>query len=106
MDAVFKVGAAQGLGFHAASGDSGSDDAGDGGTSVDYPASDPYVTGVGGTKLTVTSSNAFSKEVAWSGGGGGSNRPPTAGFTARAGQGWSSVCACASAPPADRRDTW
>ncbi|WP_225095308.1 protease pro-enzyme activation domain-containing protein [Streptomyces sp. CoH27] len=71
VDAVFKAGAAQGLGFYAASGDSGSDDAGDGGTSVDYPASDPYVTGVGGTKLTVTSSNAFSKEVAWSGGGGG-----------------------------------
>ncbi|MFF3915965.1 protease pro-enzyme activation domain-containing protein [Streptomyces sp. NPDC001852] len=71
VDAVFKAGAAQGLGFYAASGDSGSDDAGDGGTSVDYPASDPYVTGVGGTKLTVTSSNAWSKEVAWSGGGGG-----------------------------------
>ncbi|WP_406470615.1 protease pro-enzyme activation domain-containing protein [Streptomyces sp. NBC_01615] len=71
VDAVFKAGAAQGLGFYAASGDSGSDDAGDGGTSVDYPASDPYVTGVGGTKLTVTSANAFSKEVAWSGGGGG-----------------------------------
>ncbi|WP_330309616.1 MULTISPECIES: protease pro-enzyme activation domain-containing protein [unclassified Streptomyces] len=48
VDAVFKAGAAQGLGFYAASGDSGSDDAGDGGTSVDYPASDPYVTGVGG----------------------------------------------------------
>jgi kumamolisin len=71
VDAVFKAGAAQGLGFYAASGDDGSDDAGDGGTSVDYPASDPYVTGVGGTKLTVTSANAFSKEVAWSGGGGG-----------------------------------
>ncbi|MFF1303333.1 protease pro-enzyme activation domain-containing protein [Streptomyces sp. NPDC058307] len=71
VDAVFKAGAAQGLGFYAASGDSGSDDAGDGGTSVDFPASDPYVTGVGGTKLTVTSANAFSKEVAWSGGGGG-----------------------------------
>ncbi|MGV4982831.1 S53 family peptidase [Streptomyces sp. NRAIS4] len=71
VDAVFKAGAAQGLGFYAASGDDGSDDAGDGGTSVDYPASDPYVTGVGGTKLTVTSSNAWSKEVAWSGGGGG-----------------------------------
>ncbi|MDF2265236.1 S53 family peptidase [Streptomyces coacervatus] len=71
VDAVFKAGAAEGLGFYAASGDDGSDDAGDGGTSVDYPASDPYVTGVGGTKLTVTSSNAFSKEVAWSGGGGG-----------------------------------
>ncbi|MEU2621037.1 S53 family peptidase [Streptomyces sp. NPDC007157] len=71
VDAVFKAGAAEGLGFYAASGDDGSDDAGDGGTSVDYPASDPYVTGVGGTKLTVTSANAFSKEVAWSGGGGG-----------------------------------
>ncbi|MFG2943056.1 protease pro-enzyme activation domain-containing protein [Streptomyces sp. NPDC048282] len=71
VDAVFKAGAAQGLGFYAASGDDGSDDAGDGGTSVDYPAGDPYVTGVGGTKLTVTSANAFSKEVAWSGGGGG-----------------------------------
>ena len=71
VDAIFKAGAAEGLGFYAASGDDGSDDAGDGGTSVDYPASDPYVTGVGGTKLTVTSANAFSKEVAWSGGGGG-----------------------------------
>ncbi|MBM9502968.1 S53 family peptidase [Actinacidiphila acididurans] len=71
VDTVFKQGAAQGLGFFAASGDSGSDDAGTGGTSVDYPASDPYVTGVGGTKLTVTSSNAWSSETAWSGGGGG-----------------------------------
>ncbi|MET7472943.1 S53 family peptidase [Streptomyces sp. NPDC005648] len=71
VDAVFKTGAAEGLGFYAASGDDGSDDAGDGGTSVDYPASDPYVTGVGGTKLTVTSANVWSKEVAWSGGGGG-----------------------------------
>ncbi|WP_329268159.1 S53 family peptidase [Streptomyces sp. NBC_01451] len=71
VDAVFKAGAAQGLGFYAASGDDGSDDAGDGTTTVDYPASDPYVTGVGGTKLTVTSANAWSKEVAWSGGGGG-----------------------------------
>ncbi|MFD4791146.1 protease pro-enzyme activation domain-containing protein, partial [Streptomyces sp. NPDC058459] len=71
VDNVFKSGAAQGLGFYAASGDNGSDDAGDGRTSVDFPASDPYVTGVGGTKLTVTSSNAWSREVAWAGGGGG-----------------------------------
>ena len=71
VDAVFEQGASEGLGFFAASGDDGSDDAGDGGTSVDYPASDPYVTGVGGTKLTVTSGNAWSKETAWSGGGGG-----------------------------------
>jgi kumamolisin len=73
VDAVFKQGAAEGLSFFAASGDSGSDDAGDGGTSVDYPASDPYVTGVGGTTLTVTSSNAWSRETAWSGGGGGAS---------------------------------
>ncbi|WP_335976599.1 S53 family peptidase [Streptomyces sp. CA2R106] len=71
VDAVFKQGAAEGLGFFAASGDDGSDDAGNGGKSVDYPASDPYVTGVGGTTLTVTSANAWSKETAWSGGGGG-----------------------------------
>ncbi|GAA3730145.1 S53 family serine peptidase [Streptomyces tremellae] len=71
VDAVFQQGAAEGLGFYAASGDSGSDDAGNGGTSVDFPASDPYVTGVGGTTLTVTSSNAWSRETAWSGGGGG-----------------------------------
>ncbi|WP_329454957.1 S53 family peptidase [Streptomyces sp. NBC_01497] len=71
VDAVFAQGAAEGLGFFAASGDSGSDDAGTGGTSVDYPASDPNVTGVGGTTLTVTSSNVWSKETAWSGGGGG-----------------------------------
>ncbi|MGW5355349.1 S53 family peptidase [Streptomyces sp. NPDC004031] len=71
VDAVFAQGAAEGLSFFAASGDSGSDDAGNGGTSVDYPASDPYVTGVGGTTLTVTSANAWSRETAWSGGGGG-----------------------------------
>ncbi|MEU1630094.1 S53 family peptidase [Streptomyces sp. NPDC020096] len=71
VDNIFKQGAAEGLGFYAASGDSGSDDAGDGGTSVDFPASDPYVTGVGGTRLTVSSSNAWKSEVAWSGGGGG-----------------------------------
>ncbi|MHC5909029.1 S53 family peptidase [Streptomyces sp. S6] len=71
VDAVFKAGAAQGLGFYAAAGDDGSDDAKDGGQSVDFPASDPFVTGVGGTRLTVTSGNAWSKEVAWSGGGGG-----------------------------------
>ncbi|WP_329172334.1 S53 family peptidase [Streptomyces sp. NBC_01477] len=71
VSAVFAQGAAEGLSFFAASGDSGSDDAGNGGTSVDYPASDPNVTGVGGTTLTVTSSNAWSRETAWSGGGGG-----------------------------------
>jgi kumamolisin len=36
-----------------------------------YPASDPNVTAVGGTTLTVTRSGSYGGEVAWSGSGGG-----------------------------------
>jgi kumamolisin len=36
-----------------------------------YPASDPDVTAVGGTDLTLTSSGAYAGETAWSGSGGG-----------------------------------
>ncbi|WP_194897443.1 S53 family peptidase [Catenulispora pinisilvae] len=69
-DADFKEAAAQGQSVFAASGDSGAKD--DGSTlSVDYPASDPYVSGVGGTNLTVSSSNAWSSETGWSDSGGG-----------------------------------
>jgi subtilase family serine protease len=45
--------------------------AGDSGTGVWYPASSPYVTGVGGTQLGVDSNNNWSTEIAWSGSGGG-----------------------------------
>ena len=71
LDTDFQEAAAQGQSIYAASGDSGSDDAGTGGTSVDFPASDPYVTGTGGTTLTLTSAGAWSKETAWNGSGGG-----------------------------------
>ncbi|GAA1248006.1 S53 family serine peptidase [Kitasatospora nipponensis] len=71
VDADLKEAAAQGQSVFAASGDSGSDDAGNGGTSVDFPAADPYVTGAGGTTLTLGSGGAWSKETAWSGSGGG-----------------------------------
>ena len=71
LDTDFQEAAAQGQSVYAASGDSGSDDAGNGGTSVDFPASDPYVTGTGGTALTLTSAGAWSKETAWNGSGGG-----------------------------------
>jgi kumamolisin len=64
-------GTAEGISFYSASGDSGSDDCGDGTTAVDYPASDPNVTGVGGTSLKESSSGAWSSETAWSDGGGG-----------------------------------
>jgi kumamolisin len=70
LDTDFKEAAAQGQSVYAASGDDGSDDAGNGGTSVDFPAADPYVTGTGGTHLT-TSSGTWSSETAWSGSGGG-----------------------------------
>jgi len=48
----------------ASSGDSGAYD-GTSAPTVIYPASDPSVVGVGGTSLTVTSSNTWSSEVVW-----------------------------------------
>jgi len=70
---ALQEGAAQGQTFFAASGDSGAfDGAGSGPTSsttpaVDYPASDPWVTGVGGTTLTASGSQ-YLAETAWSDG--------------------------------------
>ncbi|GAC1442634.1 MAG: hypothetical protein NVSMB52_00050 [Chloroflexota bacterium] len=74
MDAIHqavKEGAAQGQTFLAASGDNGAfDSAGNGPNTsttlaVDYPASDPWVTGVGGTSLT-TNGTQYVNETAWS----------------------------------------
>jgi hypothetical protein len=45
--------------------------AGDSAAEVEYPAASPYVLSVGGTTLTLTSSNAYSSESAWSDSGGG-----------------------------------
>jgi len=44
---------------------------GDSGYGVNYPASSRYVVSVGGTKLTLTSSGAYSTESAWADGGSG-----------------------------------
>ncbi|PYC67811.1 hypothetical protein C7C46_29935, partial [Streptomyces tateyamensis] len=71
----FKQAAAQGMSVFSASGDDGSRDctrstSGSTVKSVDYPASDPNVTGVGGTNLTV-SGTSYSSESAWSTAGGG-----------------------------------
>jgi kumamolisin len=68
-DADFEEMASQGQSIFAASGDSGADDNGSS-LSVDYPASDPYVSGTGATDLTVTSS-AWKSETAWADSGGG-----------------------------------
>ena len=70
---ILQQAAAQGQSYYAASGDSGSADAQNGSTAVDYPAADPFVTGVGGTNVTLTSAGAWKSETAWNGSGGGNS---------------------------------
>lgn len=64
LDAIFKQAAAQGISLFAASGDSGSYDCSDSNLAVDFPASDPYVTAVGGTNLQLNA-GAYGSETAW-----------------------------------------
>jgi len=82
---IFEQMAAQGQSVFAASGDTGSRDCllhhtpNASALAVDDPASQPYVTGVGGTKLTIDpTTNAYAGETVWNGfstgsgaGGGG-----------------------------------
>src|SRR5437667_650199 len=65
LDTIFKQGASQGITFFAAAGDSGAYDCGDGMLGVDSPASDPYITGVGGTNLQLNA-GAYGSESVWS----------------------------------------
>ena len=62
----FTQAAAEGIGFYFSSGDDG-DDTIDGVAhpEPDFPASDPLVTGVGGTSLAVTSKNGYDFETSW-----------------------------------------
>jgi subtilase family serine protease len=85
-DEVFRQAAVQGQTFHVSSGDAGAacsvlinlglPDTGL--PDVEYPASSPYVLGVGGTSLFVDSTNAYVQEIAWDGGGGGTSLWETA----------------------------
>lgn len=66
---AFKQMAAQGQTIYAASGDEGAYDDGSS-LSVDDPASQPYMTGVGGTQLTTAGpGGTWSSETTWNGGG-------------------------------------
>jgi kumamolisin len=74
---AIKQATAEGISFFSASGDDGSKDCtrsqtGSAVDAVDYPASDPNVTGVGGTHLTVSGAS-YGSESAWSGSGGGTS---------------------------------
>ena len=70
MNLAFKKAALKGISVFAASGDDGARDASPSRTfQVDYPAADPYVTGTGGTRLTIQNGKIAS-EVAWNNGEG------------------------------------
>lgn len=66
LDTIFKQAAAQGISIYAAAGDAGAFDCGDTNLSVDSPADDPFVTGVGGTNLQLGANNSYGSESVWS----------------------------------------
>ncbi len=70
--------ATQGQSLLAASGDTGAYDCGSSALSVDDPASNPYMTGVGGTHLALNSDNSYNSESGWS-------DSPTAGYASGGG---------------------
>jgi subtilase family serine protease len=68
-DAIFRLGAVEGIGFLFSAGDSGYEDpnyedATDK-VQVDYPTSSPYVTSVGGTSLAIGRANNYEFETSW-----------------------------------------
>jgi PKD repeat protein len=69
---VLQAAAIEGISVFSASGDCGSAD-GTRGVATGYPASDPSVTGVGGTVLTINGTDGWVSEVGWSGNATGNN---------------------------------
>lgn len=67
VNQAFQAAAAQGITICCASGDDGSSDQVTGGAHVDFPASSPFVLGVGGTKLVASNSMplAIASETVW-----------------------------------------
>jgi hypothetical protein len=74
LHTVLVEAAAEGITVLSASGDCGSAD-GTSGVATNYPASDPFVVGVGGTVLTVDQSGYWVDETAWSGNATGASSP-------------------------------
>ena len=83
MNSAFQSAAVLGISIFTASGDSGSYDYNGYSyvKSVDFPASSPYMTGVGGTTLTLSGSS-ISSEVVWNSNGGGSGGGLSTVYTA------------------------
>jgi subtilase family serine protease len=64
-ESVFMQGAAQGIGFYFSSGDNGDELAAWGVKQTDFPNSDPWVTGVGGTSLAIGADGSREFETGW-----------------------------------------
>jgi subtilase family serine protease len=64
-EAIFLQGATEGISFMFSSGDDGDELAATGTKQVDYPASDPYATSVGGTSAAIGASNNRLFETGW-----------------------------------------
>ncbi|HEX2892964.1 MAG TPA: S53 family peptidase [Marmoricola sp.] len=62
---IFLQGAMQGISFLFSSGDNGDELANSGVMQTDYPASDPYVTAVGGTSTAIGAANGLSWQTGW-----------------------------------------
>jgi len=71
INPFYEMAAATGITVLASSGDSGSTATGGPAPSVNFPASDPWVTAVGGTTLVASEQRGWESETAWGGSGGG-----------------------------------
>jgi subtilase family serine protease len=67
FEQIFQQGAAEGIGFYFSSGDNGdgSGVSADHQPAVGYPASDPWVTAVGGTSLAIGAHGSYEWEIGW-----------------------------------------
>ena len=64
-DSVYEQAAAQGIGLYFSSGDNGDEAATLGHPAPDWPATDPWVTAVGGSSLAVGAANNYLFETGW-----------------------------------------
>jgi subtilase family serine protease len=97
-DDVYKQASVQGIGLYFSSGDSGDEAARLGDAEADFPATDPWVTAVGGTSLAVGRRNNYLFETGWGTGksslaGDAWNPAPPGAFLYGAGGGTSKLFA-------------
>jgi subtilase family serine protease len=64
-DDVYKQASVEGIGLYFSSGDDGDESINLGHPEADFPATDPWVTAVGGTSLAVGGSNSYLFETGW-----------------------------------------